>query len=223
MSSSLVGTTAILVDEHPMWVDMVEPLVQRAGVDVRAKLSRPTDALERLRELRPDLMITGIEMPVGEMDGLELVRRARAGHPDLKTLVLSMHDDPEHVNAAFAAGADAYVLKTAHPDDITSAVRQTFHHSIFVAPIAGASRPMLAGVPDDAGMTPREVEILVLVADGQSNAQVASRLCVTEQTVKFHLSNIYRKLGVANRTEASRWAQMHGVLSHPTLGAAACA
>ena len=119
------------------------------------------------------------------------------------------------IDAALVAGVSAYVVKTAHPEDLASAVRQAFSHSVYLA-----GRRNLAPAPvepkveaaDEPGLTRRELEILRLVAEGQSNAQLARMLWVNEQTVKFHLSNIYRKLDVANRTEASRWAQIHGLL-----------
>jgi DNA-binding NarL/FixJ family response regulator len=106
------------------------------------------------------------------------------------------------------------VVKTAHPDDLASAVRQVFDHSIYM----GGARRRRTGTSSQVferppGLTRRELEILRLAAEGLSNAELAKMLWVTEQTVKFHLSNIYRKLDVANRTEASRWAQLHGLLS----------
>jgi DNA-binding NarL/FixJ family response regulator len=209
--------TAILVDQHPLWLDTVEQVVSRVGVQVVTKTTRTTEALERLEETAPDLLITEIKAPDGEPDGIALLRQACERHPELKAIVLSMYDDPEHVESAFAAGAVAYVLKTAHHDDLTSAIRQAFEHSIYLA--AGMQRsPATArpAVPEDSpGLTRRELEILQLVAEGHSNAELARMLWVTEQTIKFHLSNIYRKLDVANRTEASRWAQLRGLLSAP--------
>jgi DNA-binding NarL/FixJ family response regulator len=215
MSSTLDGRTAILVDQHPLWLETVEQVVRRAGVQVLGKITSSTAALEQLEAVGPDLLITGIDMGDGEIDGIELVRKSRERLPDIKAIVLSAHDDASHIDSAFAAGAHAYVLKTTHPDDLTSAIRQAFRHSIY---LAGARRtlqqPAGAGLPDgNAGLTRRELEILQLVAEGHSNAQLARKLWVTEQTVKFHLSNIYRKLEVANRTEASRWAQLQGLLS----------
>jgi DNA-binding NarL/FixJ family response regulator len=211
--------TALLVDQHPLWLDTVEQVVARAEVDVVAKVTSTATAEELLSATPLDLLVTGIKMPAIEIDGIALVRRARELVPEIKTIVLSMYEDGEHIDAAFAAGADAYVLKTAHPDDLTSAVRQAFTHSIFLAGDRPAHvRPPLT--PGDApGLTRRELEILQLVAEGHSNAQVARMLWVTEQTVKFHLSNIYRKLEVSNRTEASRWAQLHGLLGAPALAA----
>ena len=103
------------------------------------------------------------------------------------------------------------MIKTADPEDFASAVRQSFEPSVFL-PIA-AGTPEQGGMRDeDVPLTRRELEILRLAAEGRSNAELARQLWVTEQTVKFHLSNIYRKLGVANRTEAARWAQRNGLL-----------
>jgi DNA-binding NarL/FixJ family response regulator len=216
MSPTAATRTAVVVDQHPMWLETVEQVLHRTGIEVVAKLTSSEVADARLGELQPDLLVTGIRMPADEIDGIELLRRGRERQPGLKVLVLSGYDDEQHIDAAFAAGAHAYVLKTAHPDDVASAVRQAFRHSIYLA----SARPAPAPEPESnapAALTRRETEILRLVAEGHSNAQLARMLWVTEQTVKFHLSNIYRKLHVSNRTEASRWAQVQGVLAPPAL------
>jgi DNA-binding NarL/FixJ family response regulator len=218
MSIASDQRTAVLVDQHPLWLDTVEQVMSRVGVKVLAKLTSSTAALARLSELQPDLLVTGIAMPDREIDGITLVRKSCEQLPGLRVIVLSMYEDSQHIDAAFAGGAQAYVLKTAHPDDLMSAIRQAFRHSIYLA----GSRPVAQIAPDASsdmgadegpGLTRRETEILKLVAEGHSNAQLARMLWVTEQTVKFHLSNIYRKLDVANRTEASRWAQLKGLLN----------
>jgi DNA-binding NarL/FixJ family response regulator len=137
----------------------------------------------------------------------------------MKIVVLSTVDDPSERSVAFGAGASAFVLKSAHPEDIGLAVRQIFEQSISFANavdilVDRASSSAVAA----SELTPRELEILQLVAEGHSNSRLARMLWVTEQTVKFHLSNIYRKLDVSNRTEASRWAQLNGLL--PSVAAA---
>jgi DNA-binding NarL/FixJ family response regulator len=218
MSLSLDKRTAVLVDQHPLWLDTVEHVVRRAEIHVAAKLTCAREAHDRIAELRPELLVTGIKMADGDMDGLTLLRAAGELVPGLRTIVLSMYDDADHVDAAFAAGAHAYVLKTAQPDDLNAAVRQVFEHSIYLPGSRAAAAPAVPGprLDDSPGLTRRETEILQLVAEGHSNAQLARMLWVTEQTVKFHLSNVYRKLGVSNRTEASRWAQLQGLLPAPT-------
>jgi DNA-binding NarL/FixJ family response regulator len=131
-----------------------------------------------------------------------------------------VREDAHSIDSAFAAGAAAYVTKAAHPDDLAAVVRQVFGPSVYFADNRTAPQtPPSRADSSDLGLTRREAEILSLVAEGHSNAQVAKMLWVTEQTVKFHLSNTYRKLNVSNRTEASRWAQLNGLLS--PLGTAA--
>jgi DNA-binding NarL/FixJ family response regulator len=207
------GKTAVLVDQHPLWLEAVEGVVRNVRAEVVAKTTSTRNGLALVEELQPDLLVTGIMMPPGEFDGIELVRRAREKSLALKPIVLSLYDDSQHVDAALAAGAVAYVVKTAHPDDLGSAIRQAFTHSIFLAgPRVAAAEPAQLLPRDVPELTRRELEILRLVAEGYSNAKLAQQLWVTEQTIKFHLSNIYRKLDVSNRTEASRWAQLHGVV-----------
>jgi DNA-binding NarL/FixJ family response regulator len=207
-----------------MWLDAVEQVLRGIGIRVVGKTTSTTEALALVEEHRPELLITELEGTNGELSGLALIERSRAAVPSLRPLVLSMHQDAQIIDAALVAGASAYVVKTAHPEDLASAVRQAFSHSVYLA-----GRPKFAPAPveaaadavDEPGLTRRELEILRLVADGHSNAQLARMLWVTEQTVKFHLSNIYRKLDVANRTEASRWAQLHGLLEGRSAGAPA--
>ncbi len=217
MTSSTVALEAVLLDPHPIWLEAIELVLGRVGVDVIGKTSSGRDALRMVEDRSPDLLTVEIDALPGEPSGLDVLRQARATTAKLRAIVLSTYHDTGHIDSALAAGASAYVVKTAHPDDVASAVRQAFEHSVFTLD----SAPGPAAPPDNAsirrerpgGLTRREFEILKLVAEGHSNAALARTLWVTEQTVKFHLSNIYRKLDVTNRTEASRWAQVNGLLS----------
>jgi len=153
------------------------------------------------------------------------VRYVRARCPAARVVVVGEAVDVGVVEAALVAGATAYVLRSARPDELALAIRQSFSTSIFFNSLhSGAMPPAAAPAPVPAEaltLTKRELEILRLVSEGHSNSQLARMLWVTEQTVKFHLSNIYRKLDVANRTEASRWAQRHGLLTSTTERTAA--
>ena len=139
--------------------------------------------------------------------------------PGLKAVAVSTVDDPEAIRTTLQSGAWAYVLKQADPEDIAVAVRQAFSHSIHFAhtldrgDTANATAAPQSNSTGLSVLTRRELEILSLVTERRSNAAMARELWVTEQTVKFHLSNIYRKLEVANRTAASRWAHEHGIVS----------
>jgi len=205
-------STAVLLDNHPLWMTAVENVLERLGVSVVGKATTAEQALALIERDEPDLFIVEIAAP----DGLDSVAKALQRVPKLKTIVLSASADPDHVETALDAGAAAYVVKTVQPEDLASTVRQAFEHSVYLArdrQVAPQPRP--AAKADVVPLTRREIEIVRLVADGRSNVQVARLLWVTEQTVKFHLSNVYKKLNVANRTEASRWAQLHGLLEAP--------
>jgi DNA-binding NarL/FixJ family response regulator len=208
---------AVLLDPYPIWLDAIEVVLGRVSVEVVGKTSSGREVAVMVAYLAPDLLIVEIDSLPGEPDGLEVLRQARATAPSLRAIVLSRHHETAQIDRALAVGAAAYVVKTAHPDDVASAVRQAFSHSIFTADSAFGKpvEPVAAPARDDrpGGLTKRELEILKLVAEGHSNAALARMLWVTEQTVKFHLSNVYRKLEVSNRTEASRWAQLNGLLS----------
>jgi DNA-binding NarL/FixJ family response regulator len=210
--SSNDAQTAVILDEHPLWLDAVEGVLHRIGIRVIGKATSPSQALTLVEEANPDLLVADLPQSNGAVDVATFLAKAQQLVPHLRTIVLSAHTDPSHIDAALEAGAAAYVAKTTHPDDLASAVRQSFNHSVY---LAGAPGPAVSPVTfneSKARLTRREREILRLVAEGHSNAELARMLWVTEQTVKFHLSNVYRKLDVSNRTEASRWAQLNGLL-----------
>lgn len=209
--------SAVILDRQPLWLEAVELVLGRINVRVVGKATAPGKALELIDAQRPDIFVTGIEMDAGEIDGIACIAQARELHPALRAVVLSAHTETQYIDSALDAGAVAYVVKSAHPDDLASAIRQAFQHSVYLA----GSRPAAAApasdwtpapAPETHDLTRREREILQLVAEGHSNAKLAKMLWVTEQTVKFHLSNVYRKLDVSNRTEAARWAQLNGLL-----------
>ena len=203
--------SAILVDPHPLWVDAVEHLLSSEPIEVVGRASSLEEAQAEIALLEPDVVVAEIAIGGHKADGLAWLRRT-AEEFESTIIVLTACADPDYIDAALAAGAWAYVLKTAHPDDLAITVRQAFEHSIFL-PRTGAARTQPRPEPlEPHDLTQRELEILSLVAEGHSNSQLAKMLWVTEQTVKFHLSNVYRKLEVSNRTEASRWAQVHGLL-----------
>jgi DNA-binding NarL/FixJ family response regulator len=207
--------TAILLDQYPLWLDALERLLAQVDIEVIGKTTDPAVALEVVAERRPHLFVLDTDLNGSTPDGLTCLGEACARLPSLKAVVVAASEDRHRVDAALAAGAVAYVLKRAHPDDVAAAFRQVFTRSLY---LAGEYLPELRGVPaaaaeeDDAGLTPREHQILRLVAEGNTNGDVARRLWVTEQTVKFHLANVFRKLDVSNRTQASRWAHAHGLV-----------
>ena len=212
--------TAVLLDPHPLWLDALESILSSIDVAVVGRTTSADDALRLVEEHKPDILICETNTTNGGMSGDALIRACREHDDSLRVIVLGASREPADIDAAFEAGALAYAVKTAHPDDVASTVRQTFDSTIFLASsfsTNGRGNGSAPEAPDgkedeDVDLTRREREILALVAEGHSNRELARMLWVTEQTVKFHLSNIYRKLDVANRTEASRWAHRHGLV-----------
>ena len=219
----LAKQTAVVVHRFPMSRDAIEEILLSLGFTVLLTTDSVDEALALVDDERPDLLVAGAEpVHAGGETGVDAVRGARRRMPQLRAVVLAEAFDEAEAETAIAAGAFAYILETTLPSDIRAAIRQGFKTSVFLG--SGQSAPRKSDPPAGLGsstparresgesLTNREREILRLVAEGRSNGEVARVLWVTEQTVKFHLSNIYRKLGVANRTEAGRWAQLTGLL-----------
>jgi DNA-binding NarL/FixJ family response regulator len=208
-----LNKSAVILDRHPLWLDAISKVLESVGVEVVGRAIDGGEAVRVVGERLPDLLIASLE--VSDDQQVACIRRAKDAHGGLKAVVVADATDPNVIGALFAAGASVYCARTAQPEDLAYAVRQAFQRSVY---IAGEAQEWSAPTPAQTEpaaheLTKRELEILQLVADGSSNGQLAKKLWVTEQTVKFHLSNIYRKLQVANRTEASRWAHLNGLLT----------
>jgi DNA-binding NarL/FixJ family response regulator len=184
--------TVVILDEQPLWIGALTAELERASLDVVATALTPDAGLRLVRKHEPDVFVLALEMPHAEVDGAEFVRRARLASQATKIVALSIHDDSLFERAARAAGADAFAAKTATGEEIVS---------VITAPAAAVHADGNGAVE----LTPRELEILQLVARGHTNAAIAQRLWVSEWTVKFHLANTFRKLGVSNRTQAARY------------------
>jgi DNA-binding NarL/FixJ family response regulator len=199
------------LDPHPLCHSAIAGLLGRFDIEVVGTTTSPGAAVALLQEHKPDLLVAELDLPEGRDEGLRVLGLGRVGDPSLTVIVLSGTDDSALIDAAFAHGASAYVLKTSDPDVIATAVRQAFEPSLYFArPKPTVEAPVVELAPPK--LTRRELEILTLVSEGRSNRQVAELLWVTDQTVKFHLANVYRKLGVRSRFDAARWAFEHGLL-----------
>lgn len=198
-------TRALLLDEQPVWLNALERVLGQLDIEVAAKLDDPAAALDVLARERPPLFILALEHADGPEEA-EYVRAARAAAKETVVLVCSSRRDPVRIRRVLEAGAAAYILKTLSEEDVRSAVRQAFERTIY---LFTAPNRRSTGRGRDQGLTDRELEVLALAAAGRSNAEVARVLWVSEATVKLHLSHIYAKLGVTNRTAAAAWAHAH--------------
>jgi DNA-binding NarL/FixJ family response regulator len=201
------GLTAVTFDEYPLWLETIARVVQSVGVEIVGSSSEADEAIAILEEHQPRLFILGLERVGEKRERAAALFEAASRIEGMSTIVVSSDHDPEFIEHCLGQGATAYVLKTIRPDDLSSTVRQTLDRCVYL--FGTPKRPHSGEQPK---LTPREFEVLLQVADGLSNAEVARRLWISVATVKFHLTKTYEKLGVANRTGAVRWAQRQGLL-----------
>ncbi len=208
-------TRVILADDHPLFLSALGLALQEAGIEVVGTASSGAEVLELADRCDPDAVLLDLYMP--GMDGVTCIRRLAALYPNLRIVVVSATDDKSVIHAALAAGAVCFVGKSVQPTDLVHAVRAVINARNGGIHYRGELQvtqlhSVRADRVESHGLTKRELEILRLVAGGSSNSQLAKSLWVTEQTIKFHLSNVYKKLGVANRTAASAAASKLGLL-----------
>ncbi len=203
----------LIADDHRLVLDGIRRALDEADdMEVVGEATNGAQVLPLVRRTNPDVVLLDMRMP--QMDGLACIDQLRKHAPEVKVIMLSAYKDPEHVQAAFNRGASGYIVKSVNPVDLPSAIRQAMDGTFF-SPLGLPAGNEKADAAAATGLTERELEILRALARGLSNQQIAKEFWVTEQTVKFHLSNIYRKLQVANRTEAARYAYEHGLAESP--------
>ena len=201
----------LIADDHRLMVDGTKRALENAGdFEIVGEASNGAQVLPLVKRLKPDLVLLDLRMP--QMDGLTCLTKLREQHPEVKVAVLSVSQDPDVIATVLKRGANAYIVKSVNPIDLPAALRQAVEGTVFTT--IGVTGDAGEAAAKEAGLTERELVILRAVARGLSNEAIAKELWVAEQTVKFHLTNIYRKLGVANRTEAARYAFEHGLVEH---------
>jgi NarL family two-component system response regulator YdfI len=209
----------LVADDHELMVEAVRLALAEAPDDfeIVATTTRGQQVLPLVARTEPDVVLIDLRMP--GMDGLTCLELLRQRHPRIKTVVLSGLDEPNVVRSAFTRGAVAFIRKHVDPRDLPSALRQAVDGTV-AQPIFGELEKSEPAASGDSGLSDRELAILSALGQGMSNKQIAGQLWLAEQTVKFHLTNIYRKLNVASRTEAVNAAYRLGLLESPLLAAA---
>lgn len=213
----------VLADDHPMYRYGLTAILQQAdAIDVLASVSDGAALLSAVGELLPDVVVTDLSMP--GLDGVTATTQLLRAHPELPILVLTMHGDDEHVFAALRAGARGYLVKGADGEEIVRAVRSVASGDAvyggavarrIVAFYAGrqVESPTQRAFPE---LTPREREVLELLAAGCRNHEIARRLGMSDKTVRNHVSQVLTKLQVPDRTAAALKAQKSGIGNPPT-------
>jgi DNA-binding NarL/FixJ family response regulator len=205
----------LVADDHPVVrAGLAELLAEVDDVHLVAVAEDGDAALALARSERPDVVLMDLEMP--RMSGIEATARIRGEQPGTQVVVLTSFADRDRILSALDAGAAGYLLKDAEPGDLIRGIRAAAAGDSPLAPRAASE--LLADRaerrPTDQ-LTPREHEVLAMVAEGMPNKLIAERLAISERTVKAHLTHIFERLGVSDRTQAALWAQRQGTAAQP--------
>jgi two-component system NarL family response regulator len=200
----------VIVDDHPMVAQGIQSVIEdHDAIAVVGTLGNGRALLDNLEVLDPDVILMDLNMP--EMGGLTATELVLERRPGTRILILSMHDSPEYISSALSHGAMGYVLKDVPTDEITEAIETVMRGERYLCTGAkGAIAPKSGEVP--GALTGREQTILLQLAQGLSNKEVALALDISVRTVETHRKNIKRKLGISSTAGLTRYALEHGVL-----------
>jgi DNA-binding NarL/FixJ family response regulator len=235
MDTGVTGPIRVLIadDQRVVRDGLVLLLGLLPQVEVVGTAANGEEAVDQATAQQPDVVLMDLRMP--RCDGVQATRRLRERAPGIKVIVLTTYADDRSVIEALRAGARGYLTKDAGAAEIRQALQQVVggqavidpavqHHlvdAIAVAPApadspaAAATGPEAPGQPLPDGLTPREAEVLVLIAEGLSNAEIATRLVVSEATVKSHVNHLLAKIGARDRAQAVSYAYRHGLVASP--------
>ena len=198
----------LVVDDHALLRTGVANIINlEPAMEVVAEAANGQDAIEAYRTHRPDVVLMDLRMP--GIEGVEAVKRIREIDPQARVIVLTTYDADEDIARALQAGAKAYILKDIAADALIACIRDVLTGKTYLAPAAAAK---LAERVTQVQLTPRELSVLRLLANGNSNKEIAAALAIAERTVKTHLGHLFEKLGVTSRTEAVRVATRRGLV-----------
>jgi DNA-binding NarL/FixJ family response regulator len=202
----------LLADDHPLIIAGIRRTIEHLeGMEVCGEAHSGAELMRLIERRCPDLVLMDLTMP--GVVGVEAIERIHESWPELTTVVLSACDDSASIDSALQAGATAYVLKSAQTIDIASVLRQASCGAVFHAPSHAPVGLCADDLPALPALTNRERAVLSAVSSGMTTAAISRDLWISQHTIKFHLTNIYRKLGVVNRAGAVRYAVEHGIAS----------
>jgi DNA-binding NarL/FixJ family response regulator len=215
-----VSVRVLLADDHPLFRDGIASLLSARDYIVVGQAGSGAEAVKMVRELRPDLVLMDIRMP--GVNGLAATRLIQTTHPDVKIVILTVSEEDDDLFEAIKSGAAGYIQKSLDSDRFFDLLEGVLRGETGLTPVlAGkilrdyARRQRPSTESDPEYLTPREREVLELVTQGASNAEIAAHLTVSENTVKFHMKNILQKLHASNRAEVVAYALKSGLIPIP--------
>jgi two-component system nitrate/nitrite response regulator NarL len=207
----------IIIDDHALFRDGLKGLLEQRNIDVAGVAADGKEGIELARDIRPDIVLLDLRMP--HMGGLDVLPVLRSDLPETPVVMLTTSNDESDLIKALRTGAQGYLLKDMEPDELVGALRDIEKgKNVVASDLTDALARMVQGetTPDDddgpfSELTPRETEILCLLAEGQSNKLIARNLGISDGTVKLHVKAILRKLNIHSRVEAAVMAVEHGL------------
>jgi len=198
----------LVVDDHEVVRRGLEQLIATVDdIELAGVAADGAEAADQVGAVDPDVVLMDLSMP--EVDGIEATRQIVAAHPGLPVVALTSFSDRQRILDVLDAGARGYVLKHASPDELLGAIRAAVGGDVPLDPKAARVLLERAAAPPTPQLSEREEEVLRLVAQGLPNKHIARRLGIAERTVKAHLTNVFQRLGVTDRTQAALWAREH--------------
>lgn len=212
------SVNVMLVDDHEVVLEgLIRILEKQGGIKIVSVARSAEEALEKIGRFPPDVVIVDIQLP--GMNGIELIKRIKSEYPQIEAITLTVFDDEQFAKQAIKAGAIGYVIKDAAKEELVKAVRAAAKGESLIS--TSVARKLIEEISEPAGrkknegfegLSQREVDVIKLMARGYNNRQIADILFISEHTVKVHIRNIFRKIGVPDRTNAVLWAIERGLV-----------
>ncbi|MCT4597292.1 MAG: response regulator transcription factor [Vallitalea sp.] len=201
----------LIADDHSMVREGLKQLIElEDDIEVIGQAGNGLEAIEKIKECDPDILLLDINMPT--MNGLEVIEHLNENNILTKTILLTIHNEVEYLYKAFEIGIQGYVLKDSESDVLIKAIRTIYNGESYIQPNMASllfKRMNNAKEEKEVGLnklTKREIEVLKLITEGMLNKEIAHNLCISEKTVKNHVSNIFKKINVSDRTQAAVYA-----------------
>jgi DNA-binding NarL/FixJ family response regulator len=206
----------LIADDHPVVREgLIAMLSREVDFKVVGEAKDGAEAVNKAKELSPDVVLMDLRMP--EMDGVEAMRQIRSVMPDIKFIILTTYSDDDYIFSGIEAGARAYLLKDAPREDLFKAIRSVYRGESLIQPVVASKlldrfSQLSRRAPSGEELSERELEVLCLMAKGAANKEISAELNIAQSTVKTHITNIFQKLGVNDRTEAVTQALKKGII-----------
>jgi DNA-binding NarL/FixJ family response regulator len=201
----------MIADDHSIVREGLKQLLElEKDFEVVGQASNGVETIERVKELKPDVLLLDINMPI--MNGIKALKKLKEDGMDTKVVILTIHEDREYLIETMQIGASGYILKDSDSASFFKAIRDANSGESYIQPNLAAelikefNRPRGPRIKKENELTQREYEVIALIADGLNNKDIAERLYISEKTVKNHVSNIFRKINVSDRTQAAIYA-----------------